>query len=100
MAIWRLNYVFTHLTNWRRMAYFSLYVNKRDCITKRPTLQRPNSERTLSPIVKGRRRIYLINSFAVPRPNRQIPTLMSKASAVGGTSLPVEPFLFKAFENQ
>src|SRR5260370_12846372 len=85
MVLCRLNYVFTHLTNWRRTGHFSLCVNRRDCITKRPTLQpflqRPNSERTLSPIVSGRRRISLINSFAVPISNRQIPTLMSKASA-------------------
>src|SRR5260370_5859871 len=87
MVLCSLNYVFTHLINWRRTGHFSLCVNKRDCITKRPTLQpflqRPNSERMLSPIANGRRRTSLINSFAVPISNRQIPTLISKASAPG-----------------
>ncbi len=83
----RLNYVFTHLTNGRRIGHFSPCVNKRDCIIKRAPLQpffmRPNSERTMSPIVDGRRRIFLIKKFAVPISNSQIPTLMSKACAPG-----------------
>src|SRR5260370_16589111 len=85
MVVCRLNYGFAHFTNWRRTGHFSLCVNKRDCITKRPTLQsflqRSNSERKLSPIVNGRGRIFLINSFAVPISNSPIPTLISKPSA-------------------